>query len=125
MSETIVAKLEQLSEMQNAADVLRLDYEAKRQEILRAVQAELDALADEYQPLVDTLSENIESLTDEIRGDVLAHGATVKCERLQAVYMRGRVSWDTRALDHYAESHPDVQAYRREGEPRVQLRVVK
>ncbi len=125
MSESIVAKLEQLSEMQSAADVLRLDYEAKRQEILLAVQAELEALDDELKPLMDTLGDNIESLTAEIRADVLAHGGTVRCERLQAVYMRGRVSWDTRALDRYAASHPEVQQYRREGEPSVSLRTVK
>jgi hypothetical protein len=124
LSQPIVAKLDQLSELQNAADVMRLDYEAKRQEILRAVQAELDALAAEYEPLMETLHENIEELEQEIRGDVLAHGATVKCERLQAVYVHGRVSWDSQALDRYALDHPEVARYRHQGAPSVSLRVV-
>jgi len=40
----IATKLDELAEIKAAADVTRLDYEAKRAEILKAVQAELDAL---------------------------------------------------------------------------------
>jgi len=43
--EDLVAKLDELAELKSAADVTRLDYEAKRAEILRNVQTELDALA--------------------------------------------------------------------------------
>ena len=110
--------------MQNAATVLRLDYEAKREEILRVVQAELDALAAEYEPLLETMGENIAALEQDVRADVLAHGATVKCERLQAVYVHGRVSWDTKALDRYALDHPELARYRHQGAPSVSLRVL-
>jgi len=40
----VAEKLERLSNLRGAADVTRLDYEAKRAEILKQVQAELDAL---------------------------------------------------------------------------------
>ncbi len=121
----IASKLHELSKMQAAADVMRLDYEAKRAEILRAVQAELDALEAEYKPLMETVSENITALEAEIRQDVLAHGANVKGDRLYAVYSRGRVTWDTQALDRYAATHPEVRAWRKESQPSVSLRVVK
>ena len=42
--EHVAAKLERLSNLRGAADVARLNYEAKRAEILKQVQAELDAL---------------------------------------------------------------------------------
>jgi ElaB/YqjD/DUF883 family membrane-anchored ribosome-binding protein len=105
--------------------VTRLDYEAKRAEILKAVQAELDALADEYEPLLAAAAERADALEAEIRGDVLAAGGSVRGGQLQAVYVRGRVSWDTAALDAYAEQHPEVQDYRRQGEPSVSLRQVR
>lgn len=123
--EHIIAKLDQLSELKAAADLTRLDYEAQRTEILKAVQAELDALAAEYDPLMDIASSRITALEIEIKDGVLAHGASVRGGRLHAVFARGRVSWDTRALDVYSLSHPEVAGFRTQGAPTVSLRVVK
>lgn len=55
----IIAKLNELSDIQAVTDATRLDYEARRAEILKAVQAELDALEAEYQPLFDASNERI------------------------------------------------------------------
>jgi hypothetical protein len=49
----------------------------------------------------------------------------VKSGRAQAVYYKGRVSWDNESLDRYAASHPEVMQYRKEGEPSIQIRVTK
>ena len=121
----IIAKMDELAEIKSAADVTRLDYEAKRAEILRAVQAELDALEVEYQPLMDTAAERTAALEEEVKRDVLALGASVKGNRLHAIFSRGRVSWDTKALDVYALSHPEVALFRAQGEPSISLRVAK
>jgi hypothetical protein len=122
--DTIIAKLNELSDVRAALDVTRLDYEAKRAEILRTVQAELDALAAECQPLFDTSAERITALTDEIKREVLDHGTSVKGAHLQAVYSRGRVTWDTKGLDRYTVEHPEVLRFRKQGEPVVSLRTV-
>ena len=121
----ITARLEELSEMQAAAEVTRLDLEAKRAEILKSVQAELDALEDEYAPLLATAEARIEALKEEIKSDVLEHGASVRGGHLQAVYSRGRVTWDTHRLEDYANEHPEVNEFRREGSPSVSLRSVR
>ena len=121
----ITARLEELSEMQAAVEVTRLDLEAKRAEILKSVQAELDALEDEYAPLLATAEARIEALKEEIKSEVLEHGASVRGGHLQAVYSRGRVTWDTHRLEDYAEAHPEVNEFRREGSPSVGLRSVR
>ncbi|MBM3129173.1 MAG: hypothetical protein FJ009_11200 [Chloroflexi bacterium] len=121
----IVAKLDELSEIKAAVEITRLDYEAKRAEILKSVQAELDALDTEYNPLIESSAAQIAELETEIRNAVLQHGDSVKGNRLHAVYARGRVSWDTKGLDSYAATHPEVVAFRKQGEPSVSLRVVK
>ena len=121
----ITAKLDQLSEIKAAAEVTRLDYEAKRAEIMKAVQAQLDDLAAEFEPLINSAEERAAALEAEIRQDVLAHGASVKGRRLYAVLSRGRVSWDTDRLDAYASTHPEVVEFRAQGQPSVSLRVVK
>jgi hypothetical protein len=121
----IRAKLDELAEVRNAAEVTRLDYEAKRAEILRSVQAELDALEAEYEPLMESARARAEALEAEVKQAVLAYGTTVKGSAYQAVYVRGRVTWDNQKLDHYAQAHPEILAWRREGEPSVSLRTVK
>jgi hypothetical protein len=123
--ETIVAKLDELAELKAATDLARIDYETKRTEILRVVQTELEALDAEYAPRLDAATQRMETLEAEIKSDVLRYGASVKGSRLHAVYSRGRVSWDTRALDAYALAHPEVTAFRKQGEPSVSLRLVK
>jgi hypothetical protein len=39
--------------------------------------------------------------------------------------MKGRVSWDGKSLDGYMAAHPEISAFRKEGEPSVSLRNVK
>ena len=121
----IIAKLDQLSEIKAAAEVTRLDYEAKRAEIMKAVQARLDDLAAEFEPLIKSAEERAADLEIEIKRDVLTQGASIKGRRLHAVFSTGRVSWDTEALNAYALAHPEVGEFRRQGQPSVSLRVVK
>lgn len=125
MNEDIVAKLDELDAIRTAVDVTRVDYEAKRAEILKKVQAELDALDEEFKPMLNVSELRIEELEEEIKQEVLKHGASVKSGRVQAVYYKGRVTWDGKQLDRYAASHPEVMQYRKEGEPSIQIRVAK
>jgi len=117
----IRAKLDELAEVRAAAEITRLDYEAKRAEILRSVQAELDALQAEYEPLLESAQARAAALEAEVKEAVLALGATVKGRAYQAVYVRGRVTWDNQKLDRYAQAHPEILPYRREGDPSVRL----
>ena len=121
----IAARLEELSEVQTAADQTRQELETRRAEILRSVQAELDALDEEFAPLLAAAEARIESLKEEIKGDVLEHGASVRGGRFHAVFTRGRITWDTHQLAAYAEEHPEVNDFRREGSPSVSLRMSK
>lgn len=122
--EHVAAKLERLSNLHEAADAARLDYESKRKEIMKKVQAELDALEVEYQPILDTVDENIEELANEIRTDVLLHGESVSGGAFRASYVKGRVIWDSRGMEGYAKKHPEVLEFRKEGDPNVTLRAV-
>ncbi len=121
----IIAKLEEIAEVRAAADVTRMDYEAKREEILKAVKAELDALEAEYEPLLASANQRVAALETEVKRDVIEYGASVKASKLHAVYARGRISWDNKGMDGYAVAHPEILTFRKEGEPSVSLRVVK
>lgn len=122
--EYVAEKLERLSNLRNAAEFTRLDYETKRTQILKQIQAELDALDLEYKPVMEAAEENIEGLENEIKTDVLLYGEGVSGGMYRATYTQGRVSWDNDGMTKYAESHPDVLQFRRQGQPIVALRVL-
>ena len=122
--EHVAEKLERLSNLRGAADVARLDYESKREEILKQIQAELDALDSEYKPVLEAVEENIAVLENEIKTDVLLYGESISGGSYRASYTQGRVSWDNEGMTKYAASHPDVLQFRKQGQPIVSLRVV-
>ncbi len=120
--EQVIDKLKRLADLQAAVDLARMDYEARRAEILKKIQAELDAVDLEFRPLLDAAEENAASLEAEIKTDVLLRGESLRGGVYQAIYMKGRVSWDAHGVDEYARSHPELLRYRREGQPSVTLR---
>ena len=120
----VAEKLERLTNLHGALDVTRMDYESKRAEILRKVQAELDALDLEYKPILEAAQGNIAALENEIKTDVLLYGQTVSGGRYHASYTQGRVSWDNQGMTKYAASHPEILQFRKQGQPIVSLRVV-
>jgi len=122
--EHVAEKLERLTNLRGAAEVARLNYEAKRAEILKQVQAELDALDAEYNPVLEAAHENIAGLENEIKTDVLLYGESISGGMYRASYTQGRVSWDKDGMTKYAASHPDVLQFRKQGQPIVSLRVM-
>jgi hypothetical protein len=123
-SEYVTEKLERLTNLRNAAEFTRLDYETKRTEILKQIRSELDALDSEYKPVLEAAEENIATLENEIKTDVLLYGKTISGGMYCAAYTHGRVSWDNEGMAKYAASHPDVLQFRKQGQPIVSLRVV-
>ena len=61
----------------------------------------------------------------QIQQAVLEIGKTVRGSALMAVYSKGRVTWDTRALDGFAAAYPELLPFRRQGEASVTFREVK
>ena len=122
--EHVAEKLERLTNLRGAAEVARLNYETKRAEILKQIQAELDALDSEYKPVLEAAQENIAALENETKTDVLLYGESISGGTYRASYTQGRVSWDNDAMTKYAALHPDVLQFRKQGQPIVSLRVV-
>lgn len=121
----IEEKLNALAELQAQAEVLRMDYEKLRNEVIpeevRAKLAEIDA---KFKPLLDGVSEKSALLEAEIKADVIQAGSTVKASHFMAVYNKGRVSWDGKQLEGMMAIIPGLASARKEGEPSVTLRRV-
>jgi len=121
--ENVLWKLERLADLHAAADLARIDYEARRAEVMKKVQDELEAIEAEYKPVLDAAQANAGALEAEIKNDILLRGESLRGAMYQAIYMKGRVSWDAAGMNEYARDHPEVLHFRREGQPSVALRV--
>lgn len=122
-TDTIVTMLDRLDDLRAQLDLLRMDMEAKRRQIIPAeVQAELDALEAEYAPAIEAAQAGIARLEAEIKSAVLEHGATVKASNLQAVYVKGRESVDMKGFRGYIVAHPEAAQFIKVGEPSVSIR---
>ena len=117
----IINTLEQLKEVNAALEITRLDYEAQRAAILATVQNELDELAAEYEPLLATARERLQTLENDAKQQVIATGETAKVEGLAVVFVKGRTSWNTKALDGYAAAHPEIEQFRTQGQPSARI----
>lgn len=101
---------------------IRTRVEAETQGVYTALAQRKAEIEAEFAGKADAVDDNIRKLTEEIKADVKTLGATVKADHFQAVYVKGRVTWDTSKMDGYAVGHPEVLFMRKEGEPSVTLR---
>ncbi len=74
--------------------------------------------------LISAVQEQIEQLEEQARLAVLEAGETVKGGALQAVWVRGRVTWDTKKLDGLTILLPELNQARKVGEPTVTIRKI-
>lgn len=122
----IVELLEKLTEVEDQLALARLDYdELKEKALTPKVRAELEAIEAEMQPRIDNGESLVRTLKMDIKEMVVRARETVKGGRLQAVYMSGRKSIDTKGLLGYAVAHPEVQSFITDNKPSVSFRWLK
>jgi len=79
----------------------------------------------EFDDKLNQVNENINSLESAVKEQVKAFGQSVKGELIQAVWAKPRVTWDNKGLDGFMVAHPEIKAFRKEGEPSVSIRFNK
>lgn len=123
--ETIRTHLAELEE----TEIRKSELEAQMQSEIDALYAPLrekeQLIREKYSDTLSALSAQSSMLRDKVKQEVLEYGATVKHGRYQAVWNRGRVSWNTKGLVGYAAAHPEILQFRKQGSPSVSIRVTK
>jgi uncharacterized protein YifE (UPF0438 family) len=114
-------RLSRLAEARGAARALHAEYQAEREAVLEQVRGRLEALDRAYRDLLASADAEVARREDEVRQAVLRLGQTTQHPGVQAVFCRGRVSWDARGLERFAEDHPEVGEFRRVGAPSVRI----
>jgi len=126
MEDTIQKKLDRMADLQSKIDVINIDFDELRDSILTPeLRVQLREIEEERVTSLESLDLGLQRLRDEISKDVLKYGESVKGKYLHAVRVNGRVSWDSKALDGFAQAHPEIRAFRKQGDPSVTFRKVK
>lgn len=123
----------------SSATIDNLDALSKLVEICESYQKELGGVIEQaflncpdLKERYDELQLNLEVVTKKrcelievINKAVLESGESIKGEKLQAVFSKGRTSWDAKALEGYAIAQPDINELKKVGKPSVSIREVK
>lgn len=118
-------KLDKLADMYAQEDVIRLEKQKIIDSILTdEIKEKITEIEDEFKLQTEGLQNNIAALESEIKKDVVAIAESVKGEHLQAVYNKGRVSWDDKGLEGLMITFPDIVKFRRAGNPSVSIRKI-
>ncbi len=115
-------RLAKLGAARAAATAAQDEYSARRVAILEQVRSQLDALDAEFADRLAATSEVSARLEAEARAAVLVYGGSFRHAGIHAVYTKCRVTWDSKGLARYLESHPGVGEFRRVSAPSVSLR---
>jgi len=117
--------LEKLTEAYAQRDLLQIDHNQARDNVIpEEVEAALADVDLEYLPKFEAVNGSISRLEEDAKKAVLEAGSTVKGGALQAVFMNGRVSWDSKKLDGLMIIIPELSQARKQGEPTVSIRRV-
>ena len=89
-----------------------------------ATQAQREADGPEHQAAGQDAEQPVEQHHNEA-GQQAAHRPHAEGQFLQVVYTKPRVTWDAKALDGYAVDHPELFAFRKEGNAGASVRAMK
>ncbi len=120
---TIVEKLDELKEIEEEIKVHMAEYEQK---IVNAMPEEvskrIEWLRKQSTDFLEPINMLRSQLEKEIKTAVLENRQSVKGESYQAVYTKGKITWDTKALTGYALAHPEIEELKKTGKPSVSIR---
>jgi len=123
VTQQIRGQLEALAELMAQEDAIRLQKEALKATVLTdEIRQQLADIDLEFASQEEAVSELIATTRTEVMAAVLTHGASVKAERMQAVWSKPRTKWDTPGLLGFAQAHPEVATFMSVGKASVSLR---
>ena len=113
----VEALLDALAESEALRDKLRLDRAKAEDVVMEPVRRALEDIEAEYKPNEDLVEQTIADLKKQIMEATVKLGETVKGAHKVAVFYSGRITWDTKPLEGLAAVHPELNRFKRVGEP--------
>ena len=101
---------------------IQASTEAQTRDVYNALAQRRAEIEAEFTGKAEAVDDNIRKLTEEIKADIKAYGASVKGEHYHGVYVRGRITWNTDMMEGWRATFPFLEKARKEGEPSVTLK---
>jgi len=142
---TIEKKIEDLADLQDKIDLFELQKTVRQKELDEAKQALINSILTpeilkqveeinlEFMPKYQALEANDDiellrgsktMLEGELQEEIITLGKSVKGTRINAVYTKPRITWETDKLEGYAEAHPEIEKFKKVGKASVSFRKV-
>jgi hypothetical protein len=101
---------------------LQAEIEKKTRDIYNQVAQRKNEIEAEFSGKAENVDDNIRKLEAEIKEEVKAGKKSVKGKFFHAVYVSGRITWNTEKMEAWLVDHPFLRDARKEGEPSITLR---
>lgn len=121
----VLEALSNLSAKRQIAAIYADEFKRRHDEIVLKVKPELDALAEELEPVMLAAGVDASNAEALVKSLVLELGESVKGELLHAVWAKGKTTWDGAKLDGMVSLIPQIADARKVGQPSVSIREVK
>lgn len=112
----------QLEAVRMEALAAQREYAFRRLDVMATVQSQLDAIDTDMTPRLKQLADRMTAAELAVRQAMLTFGKSYWRGRVKATYSRGRVTFDSKALQEYAVTHPEIEKFKKVGNPIVSIR---
>jgi len=117
--------LEKLTELQASIDLLKLDKADTLDKVIPPeIKAAMEAVNAEFDEKIEAANKRFSEIEQAVKVAVIDAGETIKGGAYQAVFNKGRVSWDSKQLEGLMIAFPRLAEARKEGNPYVSLKRV-
>lgn len=112
----------QLEAVRAEALAAQREYAFRRLDVMAAVQPQLDQIDADMTPRLKQLADRLATAELAVRQAVLAFGRSHTRGRVRVVFSKPRVTFDSKGLQEYAVTHPEVEKFKKVGNPIVSIR---
>ena len=124
-SKTAEELLEDIHELRQLINETQTQLDDSIDKLIPAeVKQKIADMKAEFSPMFEALVQELGEADLKVRDLTLKAGCTLNSKHMMAVFNKGRVTWDGRALDGYAKAHPELNQFRKEGSPSIAIREV-
>jgi hypothetical protein len=124
--DSLTQELDELGKLKEQREALGLEEEAQIAQVYTPeIRARVEEIEAAFADRDESIKKEIDVLEARVKSRVTQYGETVRGTNWQAVWSKGQVRWDTKSIDQYAESHPEILVFRKEGQPTVSIRKIQ
>ena len=115
--------LDKLVELKAQVDVISIEKQQLIDSVLTPeIRQQIQDIEAEFKPMMDDVNQAIGDTEAHIKADILARGETAHNDVLEAVFVNGRTTWDTKGLNEAIKVLPQLEQYKKTGDPYVTIR---